>query len=116
MTAFRQENDRPSMGVDEPAKAKNIVVGDELGYLDRSVRDRRDQDAIMYRAGYDYAYEIFMPRILELEDQLRYFIRHSVTQMFHDIGFDGADSARKRSAQRFRQWWHENYREERDAA
>src|SRR5699024_8173394 len=115
MATFRQEKDRSSVGADSPVKTKNFIDDDGLlGYQESSVQDRLQQDAIMYRAGYDACYYMLMPRILELEDQLRYFIKHSVAQMFQDIGFDGADSARKRSAQQFRHWY-EN-RQERDAA
>lgn len=107
MTAFRQEKDRPSVGANEPVKPHNNIAG-EMGYLDRSVQDRLDQDAIMYRAGYDYAYDFFMPRILELENLLRYYINRNVTNMFQDLGYDGADNARRRSTQRF---WNEYHRE-----
>ena len=102
---YGKEKDRLSMGVEEPAKTKNIDDGELLGTSECTHIDYRKQHYAAYRAGYDYAYDVFMPRILELEDQLRYYIKHSVAQMFQDIGFDGADNARKRSAQQFRQWY-----------
>src|SRR5699024_564045 len=106
MATFRQEKDRSVVGATEPAGTKNFTDDDGLlGYQESSVQDRLQQDAVMFRAGYDDCYYRLMPRILELEDQLRYYIKHSVAQMFQDIGFDGADSARKRSAQQFRQWY-----------
>ena len=105
MATFRQEKDRSSVGADSPVKPKNNIDGESLGASDSTEIDHRTQHYDAYRAGYDYAYEFFMPRILELEDQLRYYIKHSVAQMFQDIGFDGADNARKRSAQQFRQWY-----------
>src|SRR5699024_2787335 len=105
MATFRQEKDRSSVGADSPVKTKKQVDGGLLGYQESSVQDRLQQDAIMYRAGYDDCYHQLMPRIQELENQLRWYIKHSVTQMFQDIGFDGADSARRRSAEQFRQWY-----------
>ena len=112
---YGKEKTGPTVGAVEPVETKNFTDDDGLlGYQESSVQDRLQQDAIMYRAGYDDCYYRLMPRILELEDQLRYFIKHSVTQMFHDIGFDGADSARKRSAQHFRQRYENQ--QERDAA
>lgn len=75
------------------------------------MRDRLHQDAVMFRAGYDDCYYRLMPRIMELECLLRYYIKRSVASMFTEIGFDGAEAARQRSTQRF---WQE-YRE-RDAA
>src|SRR5699024_5749376 len=106
MATFRQEKTGPTVGAVEPVETKNFTDDDGLlGYQESSVQDRLQQDAIMYRAGYDYAYTVFMPRIQELENQLRWYIKHSVTQMFQDIGFDGADSARRRSAEQFRQWY-----------
>ena len=111
MTTFRQEKDRSSVGADSPVETKNFTDDDGLlGYQESSVQDRLQQDAVIFRAGYDDCYHQLMPRILELEDQLRYFIKQIVAQMFQDIGFDGADSARKRSAQQFRHWY-ENHRE-----
>ena len=53
-----------------------------------------------------------MPRILELENLLRWYIKQNVAQMFQDIGYDGAEASRKRSTQQF---WSE-YQQERDAA
>lgn len=115
MATFRQEKTGPTVGAVEPVETKNFTDDDGLlGYQESSVQDRLQQDAIMYRAGYDDCYYRLMPRILELEDQLRFFIKQSVAQMFQDIGFDGADSARRRSAQQFRHWY-ENH-QERDAA
>ena len=111
MATFRQEKDRSSVGADSPVKPKNNIDGESLGASDSTDIDHRTQHYDAYRAGYDYAYEFFMPRILELEDQLRYYINRNVTNMFQDIGYDGADAARRRSTQRF---WSEY--QERDAA
>jgi len=52
-----------------------------------------------------------MPRIQELENLLRWYINRNVTNMFQDLGYDGADNARRRSTERF---WNEY--QERDAA
>src|SRR5699024_2978752 len=114
MATFRQEKDRSSVGADSPVKPKNNIDGESLGASDSTDIDHRTQHYDAYRAGYDYAYDIFMPRIQELENQLRFFTKHSVAQKFQATGFDGADSARKRSAQQFRHWY-ENH-QERDAA
>ena len=111
---FRPQKSRHVVGATEPAEPKTNFDGESLGFIQLTQIDRAQQDAVMYRAGYDEAFERFMPRILELEDQLRYYIKHSVAQMFGDLDFDGADSARRRSAERFRHWY-ENQRE-RDAA
>lgn len=99
-----QEKSRSSAGTDEPAKAKNIVVGDELGYLDSSARDRLDQDLVMYNAGYSDCHRELAPRIVQLENALRWYVKKSVSNIFENIGFDGAEAARQRSAQRF--WQH----------
>lgn len=112
MTAnFRQEKDRSSVGADSPVKTKKHIDGELLGTSECTHIDYRTQHYAAYRAGYDYAYDFFMPRILELENQLRYYINRNVTNMFHDLGFDGADNARRRATQRF---WNEY--QERDAA
>lgn len=112
---YDTEKDRSSMGVDDPVQTKKqIQDGESLGYGESNHIDYRRQYYAAYRAGYDYAYGVFMPRILDLEDQLRYFIKNSVAQMFHEIGYDGAASARERSAHRFRTWY-ESHRQ-RDAA
>lgn len=106
MATFRQEKDRSSAGTETPVKTKNFD-GESLGASESNQPDYRTQHYAAYRAGYDYAYNVFMPRILELENQLRWYINRNVTNMFHDLGFDGADNARRRSTQRF---WNE-YRE-----
>lgn len=107
-TLNRQEKDRSSVGTETPVKTKNYIAGESLGASDSTDIDHRTQHYEAYRAGYDYAYDFFMPRIIELENQLRYYINRNVTNMFHDIGFDGADAARQRSTQRF---WNEYHRE-----
>lgn len=112
MTIFRQQKTGPTVGAVEPVKTKNYIAGESLGVSDSTDIDHRTQHYAAYRAGYDYAYDFFMPRILELEDQLRWYINRNVTNMFQDIGFDGADNARRRSTQRF---WNERH-QERDAA
>lgn len=111
-THFRQEKDRSSVGADSPVTTKKQIDGESLGTSECNQIDYRKQHYDAYRAGYDYAYEFFMPRIIELENQLRWYINRNVTNMFHDLGFDGADNARQRSTQRF---WNE-YQQERDAA
>lgn len=109
---YDKEKDRSSMGVDQPVKTKNYIAGESLGTSECTHIDYRKQHYAAYRAGYDYAYEFFMPRIQELENLLRYYINRNVTNMFQDLGYDGADNARRRSTQRF---WNE-YQQERDAA
>lgn len=111
MTRFRQEKDRPSAGTDEPVETKNLCSALSLGYSDRSVQDRLDQDTVMFRAGYRDCYQELMPRIQQLENSLRWYINRNVAGMFHSLGFDGAAAARERSEQRF---WKQ-YRE-RDVA
>ena len=114
MTTFRQEKDRSSVGADSPVTTKKQIDGESLGTSECNQIDYRTQHYDAYRAGYDYAYEFFMPRIIELENQLRYYINRNVTNMFQDLGYDGADNARQRSSQRFRNWYETN--RERDAA
>lgn len=111
-THFRQEKDRSSAGTETPVKTKNFIAGESFGDSESNQIDHRTQHYDAYRAGYDYAYDFFMPRIIELENQLRWYINRNVTNMFHDLGYDGADNARQRSTQRF---WNE-YHQERDAA
>ena len=112
MTAtFRQQKTGPTVGAVEPAKTKKQLDGESLGTSECSHIDYRKQHYAAYRAGYDYAYDFFMPRIIELENQLRWYINRNVTNMFQDLGFDGAEAARQRSTQRF---WNEY--QERDAA
>ena len=110
---YGKEKDRSSVGADSPVETKNFIDDDGLlGTSECTQIDYRKQHYAAYRAGYDYAYEFFMPRILELENLLRYYINRNVTNMVHDIGYDGADAARRRSTQRY---WNE-YQRERDAA
>jgi len=109
---YGKEKTGPTVGAEEPVKTKNYVAGESFGDSESNQIDHRAQHYDAYRAGYDYAYDFFMPRIIELENQLRWYINRNVTNMFHDIGYDGADAARQRSAQRF---WNQ-YQQERDAA
>lgn len=98
---YGTKKDRPSMGVDEPVETKKQIDGELLGYHDSSQIDYQSQHYAAFRAGYDYAYDFFMPRVMELEDSLRWYINRNVTNIFQDIGFDGAEAARQRSTQRF---------------
>lgn len=107
---YGEEKTGPTVAAVEPAKTKNFD-GESFGDSESNHIDYRKQHYAAYRAGYDYAYDFFMPRIQELENLLRWYINRNVTNMFHDLGYDGADNARRRSTQRF---WNE-YRE-RDAA
>ena len=109
---YGEEKTGPTVAAEEPVKTKKQFDGELLGTSECTHIDYRKQHYAAYRAGYDYAYDFFMPRIIELENLLRYYINRNVTNMFHDIGYDGADNARQRSTQRF---WNE-YQQERDAA
>src|SRR5699024_509403 len=110
MATFRQEKTGPTVGAEEPVKTKNFD-GESFGDSESNHIDYRKQHYAAYRAGYDYAYDFFMPRIQELENLLRWYINRNVTNMFQDLGYDGADNARRRSTERF---WNEY--QERDAA
>lgn len=98
---IRKEKDRPSVGADRPVEPQITSAEKNMGYLDTSLQDRLNQDAVMFRAGYDYAYDFLMPRIVGLEDLLRWYIKQSVTNIFDHVGFDGAEAARQRSTVRF---------------
>lgn len=113
MTSSMQEKDRPSAPTDVPVETKNVCSAMFLGYSDRSVQDRLDQDTVMYRAGYRDCYQELMPRIQQLENSLLWYINRNVTDMFQCIGFDGAEAAGERSTQNF---WREYHRRGRDAA
>ena len=108
---YGKEKDRSSVGADSPVTTKKQIDGESLGTSECNQIDYRTQHYDAYRAGYDYAYDFFMPRLLELENQLRYYINRNVTNIFQDLGYDGAEAARQRSTQNF---WNEY--QERDAA
>lgn len=98
---FGQEKGRDSLAGDFAATPQKSVYGDFAGYLESSPNSRIDQDISMYRAGYLDCHNELAPRIAQLEDALRWYVKHSVTKIFKNVGFDGAEASRQRSAQRF---------------
>ena len=113
-TLNRQEKDRSSMGVDEPAKTKNIDDGELLGTSDSTeeipeapLTEVQKQWRLVhdaYHLGYSHG----------LKEGLAQGPNHpavqaSVARMFGD--WQGAEAARQRSSQRFTNW----YRKERAA-
>lgn len=107
-----KEKDRSSAPTDTSVQPKTSCVFGDFGYLDCSPEHRVNQDILLWNKGYEACYRELAPRIAALENSLRWYVSTSVENMFHGIGFDGAEAARHRSAQQF---WND-YHQERDAA
>jgi hypothetical protein len=115
MAAIRQEKDRPSMGVDEPVTTKNYVAGESFGISESTEEPPQaplTEVQKQWQLVHDAYHRGYSQGLIEglAQGPNHPAVQQSVANFFGD--WQGAEAARQRSTQRFRNW----YRKERDAA